>query len=277
MIELVCIDVDGTLVGSAGTVDPGAWAAAGRARAAGLRLCLCSGRPAFGVSLSYAQRLDPRGWHVFQNGASVLHLETGASCSARIATEVLAELVARARASGRVLELYADREYAVEIPTERARRHAELLEVPFAPRPFESLGAPVVRAQWVLAVDEAPAVLAEPHPGLELSPSTSPVMPGTVFVNMTPRGVDKGTGVAAVAEAYGVPLERVMMVGDGGNDVPALSRVGVPVAMGNAEPAAQAAARIHVGDVDRGGLMEALELAIAAAEKGPAGARTRGR
>jgi hypothetical protein len=38
--------------------------------------------------------------------------------------------------------------------------------------------------------------------------------------------------------------------------------VGAPVAMGNAERAARDAARHHVGDVDEGGLAEALELAL---------------
>jgi hydroxymethylpyrimidine pyrophosphatase-like HAD family hydrolase len=53
-----------------------------------------------------------------------------------------------------------------------------------------------------------------------------------------------------------------MMVGDGANDVSVLRIVGAPVAMGNAEPVAREAARHHVGDVDRGGLVEAFELAM---------------
>ena len=44
-------------------------------------------------------------------------------------------------------------------------------------------------------------------------------MPDTTFVNMTPLGVDKATAVRAIAEEYGVSLDRVMMVGDGVNDV----------------------------------------------------------
>jgi hydroxymethylpyrimidine pyrophosphatase-like HAD family hydrolase len=87
-------------------------------------------------------------------------------------------------------------------------------------------------------------------------------MPDTSFLNVTPDGVDKGAAVRAVAEEYGVPLERVMMVGDGANDVPVMRIVGFPVAMGNAEPVARAAARHHVGDVDRGGLLEAISLAL---------------
>jgi hydroxymethylpyrimidine pyrophosphatase-like HAD family hydrolase len=71
VIRLVCIDVDGTLLGTGGVL-PRVWAAIDRARAAGLRLALCSGRPAFGNTRALAERVEPRGWHVFQNGASIL-------------------------------------------------------------------------------------------------------------------------------------------------------------------------------------------------------------
>ena len=74
-------------------------------------------------------------------------------------------------------------------------------------------------------------------------------------------GVDKGTGVQTVAEAYGMTTDEVMFVGDAWNDVDALRIVGHPVAMGNAEPEVRALARYVVGDVDAGGLAEAIALA----------------
>ena len=52
------------------------------------------------------------------------------------------------------------------------------------------------------------------------------------------------------------------MVGDGYNDLEALRAVGFPVAMGNAEPAVRAAARLQVGHVDQGGLVEAIAAAL---------------
>jgi hydroxymethylpyrimidine pyrophosphatase-like HAD family hydrolase len=76
-------------------------------------------------------------------------------------------------------------------------------------------------------------------------------------------GVDKGTGVRAVSEEYGVAMDEVMFVGDGWNDASALRIVGHPVAMSNAEPEVHQLARHVVGHVDAGGLAQAIELAIA--------------
>jgi Cof subfamily protein (haloacid dehalogenase superfamily) len=261
MIRLVCIDVDGTLVGSSGAPLDSVWAGADRVRAAGVRLALCTGRPGFGDARGYAARLDPDGWHVFQNGASIVRLESGESVSEPLGAERVAWLVARAAVTGRVLELYTDAEYAVESDAPVAREHAELLGVRFSRRPFDALDGAVVRGQWIVRADDAPAVLAEPHPGIEISGSTSPLMPGTMFLNMTPAGVSKASAVRRVAGAYGVPLAEVMFVGDGDNDLGAMAVVGTAVAMGNAEPAVRAAAHLTVGHVDEGGLLEALALA----------------
>jgi Cof subfamily protein (haloacid dehalogenase superfamily) len=261
MIDLVCVDVDGTLVGSSGDVLPAVWKAVDRARAAGKRLAICSGRPAFGLTRTLAERLDPEGWHVFQNGASIVHLPDGEARSGCLPHEAVDALVARARETGRILELYGDFDYAVERADERAVRHAGLLGVPFRARDLRSLEGPVVRAQWLLSHAEEPAVLAEPHEGLALSPSTSPVMPDTAFISITAPGLGKAAAVRTVAAEYGVPLERVMMVGDGANDVEVMGIVGHPVAMGNAEPQVLALARHHVPHVDRGGLVQALDLA----------------
>src|SRR4030095_450832 len=117
-----------------------------------------------------------------------------------------------------------------------AREHARLLGVPFEPRAYESLGGAVVRGQWVLTDDQVELTLNEAQPGLEVSPAASPVMPGTTFVNLTPTGVAKASAVRAVAAAYRIPLEQVMMVGDGRNDIAAMKEVGFAVAMGNSPP-----------------------------------------
>ena len=263
MIRLVGIDVDGTLLGASGTVDPRVWQASARARARGIRLVLCSGRPAFGSSVSYARQLDAHGWHAFQNGASVLHLASGHSRSTHLPPNRVEDFIARARRTAQLLELYSDSDYATEGTSAWARQHAEILGVRFEARPFESLRGSAVRAQWLLAPADAAQFMANVPEDVEGAQSTSPLMPETRFIGLTSRGVNKGRAMGAIAHEYDIDLQDVMYVGDSGNDLSALRIVGHPIAMQNAEPRVLKVAHRTVGHVDDGGLAEALELAIA--------------
>ena len=260
LIGLIGIDVDGTLVGSSGTVPQFVWEAAEQVRAAGIRVALCSGRPAFGIALEYARRLDHDGWHVFQNGASIVHLATQQSRSTPLPETRVLELIEQARKSGHVLELYSDSTYVVESDSPWASEHAELLGLPFKAQRFETLPPPAVRAQWLLSPDDAERVSVPP--GLEVAHSTSPLMPGVRFVGITKQGVSKGQAIREVAAAYELDLGDVMYIGDSGNDLSALHIVGHPIAMANADAAVLAAASRTVGHVEEGGLAEALKLAL---------------
>jgi Cof subfamily protein (haloacid dehalogenase superfamily) len=262
VIRLVGIDVDGTLVGTGGFIHPGVWDAAVRACEHGIHLALCSGRPAFGVALEYARRLEAGGWHVFQNGASIVHLATRQSRSVPIPLEWKETLIDQARNTGEVLELYSDTAYVAESTSNWAREHAELLGVAFEPRPFESLTQPIVRAQWLLSPERAREFTSAAHPGLEVAQSSSPLMPDTQFVGLTHEGMTKGSAIRSVAQGYGIALQDVMYVGDAGNDLSALRIVGHPIAMGNADPAVLEAAEHVVGHVNDGGLAQALEMAM---------------
>ncbi|GGK20001.1 hypothetical protein GCM10008955_11770 [Deinococcus malanensis] len=262
MLGLIGVDVDGTLVGTSNVVRDDVWKALEDARARGVRIVLCSGRPALGHALEYARRLDPDGWHVFQNGASVVHAKSGESMSETFPPEALPVLLERARAKSRLLEVYSDTEMAVTQPGDLARRHAALLGVPYDPQSPEELRGTPVRIQWVVPREQEEQVVADPHEGLDLHPAGSPGMPDVMFISVTRAGISKGSAIRRIAAEYGVPLVRAMMVGDGENDVSAMRVVGHPVAMGNADAPARQAARHTVGHVDEGGLREAVELAL---------------
>ena len=262
MIGLVGIDVDGTLVGKSGEVAPRVWEAVELARSKGIRLALCSGRPAFGRAVEFARRLDAQGWHAFQNGASIVNLPTRQSRSVPLPPQAVTEFIARARASGPVLELYSDQDWVEESAAAWAVEHAELLGVKFEPRAYESLDGPVVRAQWLLTLEQATQLMSQPHPGLEVSQSTSPLMPDTQFVGFTREGVSKATAMRTIAEEYGIAMQDVMYIGDSGNDIPALRVAGHPIAMANSDPAVLKVAERVVAHVDEGGVADALRIAI---------------
>jgi Cof subfamily protein (haloacid dehalogenase superfamily) len=262
-IKLVCIDLDGTLVGSSGQPTDGVWRAADRTRNVGIHLAICTARPGTGLAWEWAHRLDPDGWHQFQTGASVIHTGTRATRSSPLPHGAAQACHDTALRNGWVFEAYSHDDYVVDSTDPLAVRHAELLGIPHARRPLRTLVGEVVRVQLIVTDEQLSAALASVPAGCTASGATSPVMPGANFVSITAEGVSKASGVSMLAELVGCSLHETMMVGDGHNDVPALQIVGYPVAMGNAPDDVADAARHRVAHVDHDGVAEALDRAVA--------------
>jgi Cof subfamily protein (haloacid dehalogenase superfamily) len=66
-------------------------------------------------------------------------------------------------------------------------------------------------------------------------------------------GIDKGTGIAWLAEHYGITLDEIVAVGDWMNDIPMLERAGLSFAMGQAPPAVRNAADAVLDSDDESG------------------------
>lgn len=255
----MCLDVDGTLVGSTGAPTDRLWSAANQARSRGQRLTLCTARLAAGPTRAWAQRLDPHGWHIFHTGAARWNPASGEVRVSPLSTGAIDACAAVADERGWVFETYTWDDYVVDRETPLAVAHAGLLGLPFARRDRSTLAGDVVRVQFVVEVGEVTDALAAAPPGTSASAATSPVMPGAAFVSVTSPEVSKIAGIEAVAADLGVSTGDVMMVGDGHNDLEAVRSVGWGVAMANAEPEVLAAARLTVADVDADGAAEAID------------------
>jgi Cof subfamily protein (haloacid dehalogenase superfamily) len=263
VLPLICLDVDGTLVGTAGRPSDELWAAADAARARGQRLTLCTARLAAGPTRTWAERLDPDGWHVFHTGAARWHPVTGEVEATALPEDAVAECAALADHHGWVFETYSWDDYVADRETPLAVAHADLLALPLRVAPRSAIEGEVVRIQFVVPTDQGAAAIAAAPAGTSASGATSPVMPGATFVSVTVEGVSKTQGIRSVADRLGVPMSDVMMVGDGHNDLEAIAAVGWGVAMGNADPEVIAAARLLVADVDEHGAAQAIEASAA--------------
>lgn len=95
----------------------------------------------------------------------------------------------------------------------------------------------------------------------------------TAWLDIAPKGVDKGTALERVRQALDVPGERVLVVGDGRNDVGMFTWVdrlgGRAVSMGQAPDEVHAAANERTGDVVDGGLADVLDSIDAPVASGP--------
>lgn len=259
MLPLVCLDVDGTMVGSSGTPSDALWAAATRARDRGQRLTLCTARVAMGPTRAWAERLDPDGLHVFHTGATLWRPGTGEVIAHALEPAALDAVARVAAERDWVFEAYTFDDLAVDSDAPLALAHAELLGISHVRRRTDSLDGPIVRAQWVIPIGDLADALAAAPAGCSASGATSPSMPGAAFVSVTAEGVSKAAGVAEIAQRFDVPLGAVMMVGDGHNDLSAMGVVGWPTAIGDADPAVVAAARIVVAAVDDDGAADAID------------------
>ena len=80
------------------------------------------------------------------------------------------------------------------------------------------------------------------------------------YLEIVPKGTDKGAAVRKVREYLGVPVERTLAAGDADNDIPMLREAGTAVAVKNAFETVRAAADIVTeNDNNHDGLIPVLK------------------
>jgi hypothetical protein len=81
------------------------------------------------------------------------------------------------------------------------------------------------------------------------------------YLEFMHRNANKGTGLTALAEAYGIDIGDTVAFGDADNDIPMLQQAGLGIAMGNALDSVKAAAKkISSWTNDENGVAREWEL-----------------
>jgi HAD superfamily hydrolase (TIGR01484 family) len=264
--RLVALDIDGTLlrwvdgVGQLHEEMPTAVrASVQRALDAGAHVVLASGRSPDGMTpvvemLGMPRPGTGRAWVVASNGAvvfrhppmEVVHEEL---FDARPAVEaVLAEhphaLVAvEERGVG----------YRVNRPFPPGELSGELIETDVADLLADHVSRVIVRDPDATVED---FVALAGRLGLH---GTDYVIGWTAWMDLSPVGVSKASGLAVVASRLGIDAQDVLAIGDGRNDVEMFGWAGRAVAMGQAPEEVQAAADWVTGTVDEDGCATELD------------------
>ena len=82
------------------------------------------------------------------------------------------------------------------------------------------------------------------------------------YLDITAPAANKGDGIAAIAQAAGVPLDQVAAIGDMANDLPMFARAGLSIAMGQAPEVVRAKARHVTATNDADGVAAAIDRYI---------------
>ena len=79
------------------------------------------------------------------------------------------------------------------------------------------------------------------------------------YLDITHPQANKGMGVRRLAALMGVPMERIAVIGDGGNDVAMFQQAAVSIAMGNASDEVKKQARFVTASNEEDGFADAVE------------------
>ncbi|MFB8017365.1 HAD family hydrolase [Streptomyces rubiginosohelvolus] len=239
---LVATDLDGTLLRPDDTVSARSRAALGLAAASGARHLIVTGRPVPGIRALLAD-LAYTGLVVCGQGTQLYDADTG-----RLLRSVALDREAADTALGKIEAEVGAVFAAVD---QDGVDGVTLIEagyrMPNPTLPAQRVGSrddlwerPVIKVlvRHPELGDDALAAVARGAVG-DLATVT---MAGPGTVELAPRGVDKGTGLAAAAELLGIGAERTVAFGDMPNDLPMFAGSGLRVAVGNAHPELRAAA-----------------------------------
>ncbi|UOB15749.1 HAD family hydrolase [Streptomyces sp. HP-A2021] len=240
---MVATDLDGTLLRSDTTVSVRTRGALQALADRGIRHVIVTGRPAAGC-VPLFRSLGYRGLAVCGQGAQIYDADREALLSwaeldrdaARVCVTRLAARIGPV--SMAVVTSGAEAEFVMSADFGRGDEKAL---APYRLVPAEELwDRPVdkvlLRHGGLSDADLVAEAAACCDPGLVVTHA------GPGMVELLPSGFDKATGLARVAEAYGVTPAEVVAFGDMPNDIPMLIWAGRAVAMADGHPELKAVA-----------------------------------
>ncbi len=267
-IRLIALDIDGTLLTSTKQISAATHAAVQDVVRRGVHVVLASARSPSALRLLMA-RLGISGFAIAYTGALVCRLDP----DPRVPTAVLAERQMNL-ASARAV-FHAARERALSVgwyvgdnayigAWDAALRNEFAItgEQPIVDPALASTGDAPHKLMCIAGELELVTelqLLAQAVPA-----DCTAQFSHTTYLEITQRGVNKADALATLAQHLGIELAQTAAMGDQENDIGMLQAAGMGIAMGNAIPAAQAAADWVTDTNDRDGVAVAIERLQAA-------------
>ncbi len=279
-IEMIALDIDGTLVSHDLQIAPRTAAALREAVRRGVRVSLATGRMP-SSAMAFVNQLGLRAPVIGHQGAVIRAMPRHREIARRVgpgsrgrvgrilyhqpmAADVVRDAVVWCREHGmdphindleRMVIWQGDPSF--EDYSSYVGRDAELVA---------DLGAAIRRPMTkVIAVGEAgqPMALVE-EARHAFAGRADPTVSHPRFLEFVAPGVSKGRAVAWLAWRAGIPMDRVLTAGDALNDFEMVKAAGHGIAMPTAPEAVRAAARYHAGPVGDAGIAELIEALVLA-------------
>jgi 5-amino-6-(5-phospho-D-ribitylamino)uracil phosphatase len=261
---LVVLDIDGTVLLEDESPSPGIVEAVAHARAAGHEVMLATGR-SWEATRSIQELLEiAPDFTVCSNGAVIMARVSAADAAPLVYERRHVETFDAAEVLGLLREHLPDAHYLVELPDGR-REYTDYMDdwnLDRASRvAFEDLARQPVTRVVVVSPEHNEQDFVDLVDRVGLN-QVSYAVGWTAWLDIAPKGVDKGTALALVRDWLDVAAENVLVMGDGRNDVGmftwAREHGGRAVAMGQGPQEVLDAAGEVTGSVLEGGVAAVL-------------------
>ncbi len=261
VIELVAVDLDGTLLDAHGELPLSILPIIEELRSRNKRFTLVSGRPIiFMQQIAEALAMDTA--MVAFNGAALFLKDTIISSSPFSMARLRPILEESDRAGATVIYYTARQAYAfrrtawIEANMQTIRRYT----IAFPTE--EEWGKPEILKIAILYHNDE-RIYRTIDPLLDAhTDAFSYNRYGTRLCEIMARGVDKAYGLRQLAAHLGIPLEKILAIGDDVNDVTMLQEAGIGVAVNNAHDEVKAAADHVTNAHNTDGVIEAIRAFV---------------
>ncbi len=259
-IQMIALDMDGTLLRSDSTISPRTVAAVREARRRGVAVAIATGRM-YATASPYAKLLELGDIPMMLYAGGLIQRAESRQIlfEEAIAEDDAAELLELARTEGWQMQTYID----------------DVLRVAVYEKWIQDYEA-VTHCRAVVCGDAFYRLQGRPNKILSRGEydelvrrreTIEAAMPGrfnivfsnATFLEILPKGVNKGVGLHRLGQLFGVPVSRIMAVGDSQNDLDMLGEAGFSVAMANAAPQVRQAADYVTSSNDDDGVAAAIE------------------
>ena len=244
-IKLISLDLDGTLLNREKKISAENLAALTEARAAGVTVILNTGRPLVSAQeyLNALGLTDARDYSIFLNGGLVLSADGEKLLEKNLTFDEVQEILSVAAALDLPADIISEKNsYTVE--NDRPSRLSYVNNtLTFQKTTADELTDDKSYNKLILSADKELLDTALAGFSADFLNKFEVVKTRDILMEIMPKGVTKGAGLAYLAGKLGISSNEILAMGDEDNDISMLEFAGYGTAPANANPKAKAAAK----------------------------------
>lgn len=270
MYQLIAIDMDGTLLNETKEISERNKEAIRRAKEMGRHVVIATGRPLVGIR-KYLEELEMNGdgdYVIAFNGALVQEAKSGrVIAKITLSWQDYQDLYPVSQALGVHIQALSEHHVMTPVANPYTDVEANINDIETEIIAVSEVD-PSMTIVKVMFVDEPEKLDAAVQNLPEwVKEKYTIVRSSDIFLEFLDKRVNKGTGVEALANELGVAQEKVICVGDAGNDIAMISFAGLGVAMANAFDEVKEIADVITKSNEEDGVAHIIETYMLSSKK----------